>query len=184
MDKQKKLNLGCGTDVKDGWINLDNHAENGAQKLFDLGEIYKGQKLPFYDNTFDLVLCSHVLEDFIDPVPILKEIARVTKRGGEVYIRVPFWTHLLVGSIYHKRGFTIGSLRDFGNIYPNYSDTQNVLKPIGHCYYYANKIKSAGNKWGCICAFMGNFWGYRMFESTVLQFLFPVVDIEVRFKKR
>lgn len=42
--------------------------------------------LPFRDNTFDYVYCSHVLEHVEDPEKALKELMRVGKRG---YIETP-----------------------------------------------------------------------------------------------
>ena len=42
------------------------------------GDVTKG--LPFCDNTFDLVYSDGLLEHFIDPEPILKEIFRVSKK--------------------------------------------------------------------------------------------------------
>jgi 2-polyprenyl-3-methyl-5-hydroxy-6-metoxy-1,4-benzoquinol methylase len=40
------------------------------------------EALPFTDATFDLVLCTQVLEHLLDPQAGLRELARVTRRGG------------------------------------------------------------------------------------------------------
>ncbi|MBO6548248.1 MAG: methyltransferase domain-containing protein [Rhizobiales bacterium] len=42
--------------------------------------------LPFEDQTFDFVVCGHLLEDIRDPISVVKEMQRVSKRG---YIEVP-----------------------------------------------------------------------------------------------
>ena len=39
------------------------------------------EKLPFKDKEFDVVLCTHTLEDLPTPFPVLSEIQRVGKRG-------------------------------------------------------------------------------------------------------
>lgn len=39
-------------------------------------------KLPFKKNSFDVVVCTEVLEHVIDPVEVLKEIKRVLKPNG------------------------------------------------------------------------------------------------------
>lgn len=106
---KKKLNVGSGQDVKSaekGWTNLDLHSRHGAQVQFDLSTIEKGKKLPFKDEEFDYVLCSHVLEDFIDPIPIMDELVRITKVGGILDLRVPYETTTWDG-IYHKKPFNV-----------------------------------------------------------------------------
>ncbi len=45
--------------------------------------------LPFEDASFDLVLCSHVLEHVTDDRRALAEIARVLAPGGEALIQTP-----------------------------------------------------------------------------------------------
>lgn len=45
-----------------------------------------GQFLPFVDQTFDYVICSHVLEHVEDPVQLIAELERVARRG---YIETP-----------------------------------------------------------------------------------------------
>jgi len=41
--------------------------------------------LPFDDNTFDVVVCSHVYEHVPDPYQMFREIHRVLKKGGVCY---------------------------------------------------------------------------------------------------
>ena len=43
--------------------------------------------LPYADETFDVVTCHQVLQHVSDPVGILREMRRVTKRGGLVAAR-------------------------------------------------------------------------------------------------
>ena len=46
-------------------------------------------ELPFSDNTFDLVICSEVLEHLHEYVDALEEISRVLKPGGKFLASVP-----------------------------------------------------------------------------------------------
>ena len=48
-------------------------------------------KMPFKNNTFDVVLCNHVLEHLDDDIKALKEIIRVMKNGGFSILQVPFY---------------------------------------------------------------------------------------------
>ena len=45
--------------------------------------------LPFTDNSFDVVLCNHVLEHIQDDTKAMKELFRVMKKGGMGVFQVP-----------------------------------------------------------------------------------------------
>lgn len=45
--------------------------------------------LPFQDNSFDVVTCSHVIEHLLEPVSCAQELYRVCKQGGYIYIEAP-----------------------------------------------------------------------------------------------
>jgi len=47
------------------------------------------QSLPFNENTFDVVICNHVLEHVPDDKKAMREIFRVLKSGGFAIIQVP-----------------------------------------------------------------------------------------------
>ena len=47
--------------------------------------------MPFENNTFDAVLCNHVLEHVTDDIIAMKEIVRVLKPGGFAILQVPFF---------------------------------------------------------------------------------------------
>ncbi len=50
--------------------------------------------LPFRDDVFEVVFHQGLLEHFRDPMPLLRENARVTARGGRVVVDVPQTFHL------------------------------------------------------------------------------------------
>ena len=47
--------------------------------------------MPFADSSFDVVLCSHVLEHIPDDIKAMKEILRVLKPNGWALLQVPFF---------------------------------------------------------------------------------------------
>jgi predicted SAM-dependent methyltransferase len=55
-----------------------------AQIKMDIHEI------PFKNNTFDVIMCNHVLEHVKNDIHAMKEIFRVLKPGGWAIMQVPF----------------------------------------------------------------------------------------------
>lgn len=47
------------------------------------------ENIPFPDDSFDLVVASHVIEHLADPLRLFEECIRVCKPGGEIYIEAP-----------------------------------------------------------------------------------------------
>ncbi len=45
--------------------------------------------LPFDDNSFDLIICNHVLEHVIDDITAMSELYRVLKKKGTAILQVP-----------------------------------------------------------------------------------------------
>ena len=48
-------------------------------------------KMPFKDNSFDVILCNHVLEHVDDDKKAMREINRVMKKDGFAILQVPFY---------------------------------------------------------------------------------------------
>jgi SAM-dependent methyltransferase len=99
----KKLNLGCGNDIKKDFVNMDILKFPGVQIVHNLNKY----PYPFKDNTFDLVLASHVLEHLDDLVAAMAELKRISKPGARIIIAGP---HFSCGLAYrdptHKRVFS------------------------------------------------------------------------------
>lgn len=88
----KKLNLGCGRDLKDGWINLDAVALPGVDVVADLARCAT-TPLPFEDGSIDEFLLSHLLEHIPEPLPLMQELWRVARPGAKMVIKVPHGGH-------------------------------------------------------------------------------------------
>jgi predicted SAM-dependent methyltransferase len=72
----KKLNLGCGQDYRDGWTNVEILKGLKADVHHNLDKT----PYPFKRNEFDLILMKMVLEHLKDPIKILKEVIRISKK--------------------------------------------------------------------------------------------------------
>jgi len=80
------LNLGCGRRYHQQWSNVDFHATGPGVIAHDLT-----RRLPFSDNSYDVVYHSHVLEHFSKrgAPEFLKECYRVLSPGGIMRVVVP-----------------------------------------------------------------------------------------------
>lgn len=87
--KSFKLNLGCGTDYKQGWINIDNNSDNNIKQLDVNWDLSKG--IPFDDNSIDFIFNEHFLEHLTveEGQIFLRECKRVLKKGGVLRISMP-----------------------------------------------------------------------------------------------
>jgi SAM-dependent methyltransferase len=80
------LNLGCGDRFHPNWENGDLYPNDPGVRFVDLLK-----KIPYGDETFDVVYHSHVLEHFARKAAFffLTECHRVLKPGGVVRVVVP-----------------------------------------------------------------------------------------------
>ncbi len=63
---------------------LIERAERGVD-----ASVAEAEALDYLDRSFDLVICSHVIEHVVDDVAVARELARVTRNDGLVYIEAP-----------------------------------------------------------------------------------------------
>jgi ubiquinone/menaquinone biosynthesis C-methylase UbiE len=83
-----KLNLGCGLDVRDGYINVDVRKTHPKVLVLDLE---KELLRPFPDNSAEEIIAKDFIEHLSWRVVenFLRDCFRVLKSGGRMYIQVP-----------------------------------------------------------------------------------------------
>lgn len=102
MNNLKKLNLGCGEDKKPGYVNLDFHDHVSPDVVHDLNVF----PYPFEDNSFDEIICYHILEHLDKPFWVMRELHRILKPGGKLFIKVPHFSRGF-SHAEHKAGFDL-----------------------------------------------------------------------------
>lgn len=95
MDKKVRLNLGCGTDIKDGWDHYDMFPCDDRVKYIDLYNI----PLPFPDSYADEVKLSHIVEHLVYRKEFMYEMSRILKPDGICHVFMPTFNFC----IDHKR---------------------------------------------------------------------------------
>jgi len=86
-----KLNLGCGPDVRMGYINVDYQDTRDGVVNIDLSQL----PWPFGDNSVDEILMLDLLEHFPYKFTekVLNECWRIMKVGARIEIQVPDFEH-------------------------------------------------------------------------------------------
>ena len=83
---EKKLQLGCGRNWLEGWLNSDYFPRNS-----DILQLDVTVALPFENDTFDYIFSEHVIEHISYPegAYMLEECFRVLKPGGVLRVGTP-----------------------------------------------------------------------------------------------
>jgi len=171
----RRLNLGCGVDVRPGWVNLDGRALPGVDVVHDLA-----RPLPFAAGTFDEVLCQDVLEH-VDMVAVLGEVHRVTAPGALVHIRSPHFSgHLAHVDPTHVRGVSVATFDYFVSSGPGDDyyfdfaftavDRRRVVLPDRRALPLNRPVERWVNK---------GARRQQLYEESFLCRLFPAMNVEV-----
>jgi len=98
-----KLNLGCGEDIKQGFVNVDI-LEHPKIKKANLNN----KKLPFKENYADYIFISHLIEYLDDPWNFMEEVHRISKNDTIIDLIADHYSFgLSYAELRHKRpGFS------------------------------------------------------------------------------
>lgn len=96
LDKQKILDVGSGNSehspefLKNNFVVQLDYPKTNAYYIQSPQVFGDACHLPFPDSTFDAVLLLEVLEHIPSDTLVLKEILRVLRPGGTLYLSTPF----------------------------------------------------------------------------------------------
>ena len=142
--KIKKLNLGSGYHVLDGWLNADVFPP-----LKKVLKIDATKKYPFDDQTFDYIFSQHMIEhvSYAQGQQMLKECFRILKDGGKIRISTPDLLFLI--SLYQsekseqQKAYIKWSTQRCIEGAPICNDTfviNHFVRAWGHTFIYDEKV--------------------------------------------
>jgi len=88
--KGRVLDIGCGAKPYKKYLAASTEyigMDESKEVVPDI--LGKSDKIPFADEYFDSILCTELLEHLAEPQDTIKEIKRVLKKGGYLYLTVP-----------------------------------------------------------------------------------------------
>ena len=169
----KILDVGASTGIIDNILaksfkevigtDIDKEAIVFAKKSFKKKnlkfKVEDAMKLTFKDNSFDVVICTHVYEHVPNPKKLFSEIYRVLKPGGVCYLAAQ--NKLWPLEAHHNLLFLSYLPKNLGDIYirtftdkkeyyehpMNYWELQKMLNKFT-IHEYTSKILSNPNKFG------------------------------------
>jgi len=132
LDVAPEIHLGTKEHFKKSKImTLDIDPKSKADYILDLCET-NNNIIP--DNTFDVVICTEVLEHTNNPFKVVEELKRIVKENGVVCISTPF-NFRIHGPLPDNWRFTIHGLKTLFSIFKDVEinelcDDGRFLMPI------------------------------------------------------
>ena len=175
----KKLNLGCGEDIREGFVNVDFIKNKGVDIIWNLDSF----PYPFKENEFDYILLNGILEHLKYPEKVIKEIWRISKKNCTTRISVAHFSCWQAwGDITHKRTFNHTSLFSFSDKKSHRSSTSLINKQK-ECFKLSTKITFGKIKRALGIEFLVNINNAtRGIYERHFSFIVPAENIEWELK--
>jgi ubiquinone/menaquinone biosynthesis C-methylase UbiE len=185
----KKLNLGCGTDIRPGYVNLDSAKLPGVDVVHDVEKL----PLPFKKEEFNEIVCQDVLEHSNRFGAVMGELYRILASDGILVIRVPHFTskNNYVDPTHIQRFST--------RTFDYFIENSRINKEKGRAYYYDFKFSSVAScritfeKHACLIRTINKYileplvnssrGAQDFYESTGFSRIFPAQNIEITLVK-
>ena len=111
MGMAMRINLGSYIYPLSGYVNVDIERWDGVDVVYDLSKL----PWPFDDGVAQHIRAVDILEHLgkLTKVEAVGELARITRKGGTVEIRVPLCTNAIsLQSLQHAHAFYIDSFQN------------------------------------------------------------------------
>lgn len=84
----KKLNLWCGEDIREWYINMDRIKLPWVDTVHDIEKF----PYPFNDDMFEEIYCAMVLEHTTNLTWIMEELIRISRTWCQIKLLLPYFT--------------------------------------------------------------------------------------------
>jgi len=112
----KILDVGCGIRKATEAIGIDKFRVKGVDVVHDLEKF----PWPFKDNTFDKIICNHILEHLTNLTKTMEELHRIAKSNAKIEIEVPYYkSELAFADPTHKHFITPTTFDFFTEMHEN-----------------------------------------------------------------
>lgn len=179
----QKLNLGCGTDIRPDYVNLDISGLEGVDVVHDLNVL----PLPFESDSFAEILCLDILEHVDYPL-LLAECHRILEPEGRMIIEVPhFSSNNNFVDPTHRHRFSVKTFNFFcdgtwerqqRNYYFSFAFSRLVGRQLlflrGPAFFWNRPVEFLVNR-------SPRFQQY--YEATGLTYLFPAQNLRIILEK-
>lgn len=119
MTEPLRVNLGCGKNPMEGWVNVDSVKGPGVDRIIDLDYALHRGWFTFGADSVDEVLGVHVIEHLRNPLTMMQNLWGICRDGAIAMFACPYgssddaWTNPT-----HIRPYFLGSWGFFGQ--PHY----------------------------------------------------------------
>lgn len=137
-NQEIKLNIGCGTDYRDGFVNIDgSDTLSRVDKIIELSQ--ESLLLHYKEASLDFILANDIIEHNFhwEAVNILNDFYKILKKDGLCKIKVPdceFIINTDILSVQEKLLYLFG-----GQDIPQGNDEMNISRrsfPQFFCHKY------------------------------------------------
>jgi len=124
------LDVGCGKKPYKNFLKYEKYIGIDTNKKIKPDILCEVTDIPFMDESFDSICCTEVLEHHLEPSIGLKEIRRVLKKKGILYVTVPmswclhyepndyYWfTRYGLKYLLEKTGFEVVNMEKIGGLF-------------------------------------------------------------------
>lgn len=168
----KILDVGCGKKpykhlfVDSEYIGIDIQGGGHADTEKTVDAYYDGTHIPFKNDTFDLLICTQVLEHAIDAEALIAECARVLKKDGRLFLTMPF--------IYpeHEVPYDFRRFTRYGHMHiceKGGLRIENIIKTTGLCGTFAQLL--------CVTLFEAIPFRSTIFKTLLTLVIFAPIQV-------